>query len=248
MMLFEHLTKAQVVIAVLAILLCAERLFPAVVIRNNFNRWIRNFTLAGLNFLIAPLIILPLTHFAAEHAAGLRPIWWNMAFDLLLLDLFIYVWHRLNHVLPFLWRFHEVHHLDETLDTTSALRFHFGEVALSALVRVAVIWLLSVPFATVIIFETLVVVAALFHHSNLKLPSSVETAIAKLVVTPSLHWVHHHAKREDTDSNYATVLSLWDIIFKSRSPNTRQLGMKIGVEDGRDENVLRLILRPFWKP
>jgi sterol desaturase/sphingolipid hydroxylase (fatty acid hydroxylase superfamily) len=54
-------------------------------------------------------------------------------------DLFLYFWHRANHEIPFLWRFHHVHHLDETLDVSSGIRFHFGEVVLSALVRCAVI-------------------------------------------------------------------------------------------------------------
>ncbi len=242
-----HLNKPLIVFAVFATLCLAERIAPAARVREQITRIFNNLGLAGINFLIGPIIVLPISVFAATHSLGLRPSWWNMGLDLLLLDLWIYTWHRLNHTVPFLWRFHEVHHLDENLDASTALRFHFGEVALSSLVRAAVVWFIGVPIATVAIFETLVVVAALFHHSNIRLPSRVEVALSKLVVTPSLHWVHHHAKREDTDSNYSTILSMWDVVFKSRSSNARNLTMKMGVEGGKDENILRLILRPFWK-
>jgi sterol desaturase/sphingolipid hydroxylase (fatty acid hydroxylase superfamily) len=244
---FETIGKPQIVLATLLFFFVLERVFPAVRVRENLGRIAKNFSLAGLNFLIAPIIILPLTHVATGNAIMLRPTWWNMVFDLLILDAWIYGWHRINHTVPFLWRFHEVHHLDENMDASTALRFHFGEVALSALVRALVIWIISVPFTTVTIFETVLVAATLFHHSNIKLSNAFEKALSKIIVTPSLHWVHHHAKREDTDSNYATVLSMWDFVFKSRSRNERRIDMQMGVEGRKDQNIMRLILRPFWR-
>jgi sterol desaturase/sphingolipid hydroxylase (fatty acid hydroxylase superfamily) len=146
---------------------------------------------------------------------------------------------------PFLWRFHAVHHLDETLDATTALRFHFGEVALSAVVRAVVIFLLAMPLSSVLVFEILIAVATIFHHSNLKLPPRFERLLSFLMVTPSIHWIHHHAVRADTDSSYATVLSLWDRLFGSRSRTVRTPGLQIGVEGVRDLTVLRLLARPF---
>ena len=109
--------------------------------------------------------------------------------------LWIYWWHRANHELPFLWRFHAVHHYDELLDTSSAVRFHFGEVALSALARAGVIVLLDLPLASVVLFEGLVLMAAIFHHSDARLPPAIERPLSRVIVTPSIHWVHHHARR-----------------------------------------------------
>lgn len=237
--------KALIVGAILVGLFLLERLFPVAKVKESFARLGRNFTLAGFNFILGPLIVVPLSQYASLHALGLRPAWWNMALDLLVLDLWIYAWHRLNHVVPLLWRFHEVHHLDETLDTTTALRFHFGEVVLSSVVRAGVIWVLGVPVATVVVFETLVVVAALFQHSNLRLPAALERALSWVIVTPSIHWLHHHALRPDTDSNYSTILSLWDRLFASTSHNRRSPDMGMGVEGLHDQSLPRLILRPF---
>ena len=75
------------------------------------------------------------------------------------------------------------------------------------------------------------------HHSNLKLPWAIERALSRVMVTPSIHWVHHHAFRTDTDSNYATILSLWDPLFRSRSATSRTALMRIGVEDLSDKNL-----------
>jgi sterol desaturase/sphingolipid hydroxylase (fatty acid hydroxylase superfamily) len=233
------------------VILTLERLFPMakVHVAHKLARLARNFTLAGANAALSPLIVIPLSAYAATHALDWRPLWWSgwagLAADILILDFWIYWWHRANHVVPFLWRFHEIHHLDETLDASSAVRFHFGEVLLSALVRSAVIFLLDVPLASVVVFETVLFFATVFHHSNLRLPQEIETPLSRLIVTPSIHWVHHHAIRRDTDSNYATLLSIWDRLFASRSATVRSEEMPIGVESEEDRPLNELVVRPF---
>ena len=96
------------------------------------QRLISNMSIALVNMVLSPLLIIPLTLLISSYFVSWRPEWMShpifFLLDLLLLDGFLYVWHRMNHRLPFLWRFHEVHHLDEFLDSTTALRFHFGEV------------------------------------------------------------------------------------------------------------------------
>jgi sterol desaturase/sphingolipid hydroxylase (fatty acid hydroxylase superfamily) len=238
----------------LALLFAAERLHPAddrprPEIGGAWRRLGRNFGLFLANLALSPLVVVPLSLWAAAHAVPWRPSWWSgaggLVLDLVLLDFWIYWWHRANHRIPLLWRFHAMHHLDRVLDTSSALRFHFGEVLLSAAARAATIVLLGLPFVSVVAFEALVLGATIFHHSNLALPPRLEAALSRLVVTPSIHWVHHHRVRRDTDSNYATVLSLWDRLFASRSPRPRLAGMAIGVE-GRDELALpQLLVAPF---
>jgi sterol desaturase/sphingolipid hydroxylase (fatty acid hydroxylase superfamily) len=249
-------SKAGLIACVLISLFLAERLWPMT--RNNFGmpRLVKNFSLAALNAIASPLVVIPLTALIASHAPLWRPdVWpsiWNgwpaLIIDLLILDLWIYLWHRINHQLPVLWRFHQVHHLDETLDTSSGLRFHVGEVILSSIIRAAVIFALAIPLQTVIIFETMIAVAALFHHSNVSLPAVIERPLSKLIVTPSIHWVHHHAIRSDTDSNYSTVLSIWDVIFRTRSQTRRTPELPVGVERTRDRSIWQLLLTPFmWK-
>jgi sterol desaturase/sphingolipid hydroxylase (fatty acid hydroxylase superfamily) len=241
--------KSLVLILAFVLLFGLERLFPAATWLGGARRIVRNLGLASFNFIASPLIVIPLSAWAATHSLNWHPLWWSgwvgLGLDLLLLDLWIYWWHRANHLVPLLWRFHEVHHLDEMLDTTSALRFHFGEVVLSSVVRAVVIFVLDIPLTSVVVFEGLVLVSALFHHSNMRLPIGIERLLSFIVVTPSIHWVHHHALRRDTDSNYATILSLWDRLFASRSDHVRSPGMAIGVEGRRERGLLGLISKPF---
>ena len=141
-----------------------------------------------------------------------------------------------------------MHHLDETLDASSALRFHFGEVLLSSLVRAVVIFAAGVPFTSVVVFETVLALSAIFHHSNLRLPGWLERPLSFVIVTPSIHWVHHHAIRADTDSNYAAGLSVWDRLFGSRSATIRTAEMPIGVEGRRERDLPGLLKRPLDAP
>jgi sterol desaturase/sphingolipid hydroxylase (fatty acid hydroxylase superfamily) len=216
-----------------------------------FARWGRNLGFFALNAGLAPLLVLPVTFYAAAHPLWTRPafLWFPYALplDLLLLDLWIYWWHRANHEWPILWRFHEVHHRDTFLDATSAVRFHFGEVVIAASVRGVVIFLLAIPLGSVLVFETLVLLATIFHHSNWRLPPALEQRLSRVIITPSLHWVHHHRRQSDTNSIYGTVLSAWDRLFNSGPNINRRRHMPIGVEGEEETGFVRLIALPFYR-
>jgi sterol desaturase/sphingolipid hydroxylase (fatty acid hydroxylase superfamily) len=248
--------KGAVVAVWIALFFLAERLAPAAETepkgRARLQRLARNASFFVLNMALSLAVVIPVSAWAAatapEWRASLAP-WWDgwhgLALDLLLLDFLIYWWHRANHEIPFLWRFHEVHHLDEHLDTTSAVRFHFGEVFLSAAARACFILAFDIPLASVLVFEAMVLLAAIFHHSNLKLPSGPERALSTVIITPSLHWVHHHKVRRDTDSTYGTAFSFWDRLFGTTSATRRWATMPIGVEGRREQPIAQLLLRPF---
>jgi sterol desaturase/sphingolipid hydroxylase (fatty acid hydroxylase superfamily) len=215
-----------------------------------FRRWGRNLSLFALNVVLSALLVLPITVWAALHTvwsrAGLLgvPAWVWLPLDLVVLDLWVYWWHRANHEWPLLWRFHEVHHRDRHLDATTALRFHFGEVAISACVRAVVIILLAIPLSSVIAFEILLLVATVFHHSNWRIPAAIEAGMARIIITPSRHWVHHHKVRADTDSTYGTIFSFWDPLFGTTTPTRRAIPMQLGVEGKDEERLIRLIGLP----
>lgn len=256
---FALVGKSVVVLAWLVAIVAVENRWGAAIVPLRlagyggawFRRWGRNLGFFALNAGLAPLLVLPVTFYAADHPLWPRPAFlsfpYALTLDLLLLDLWIYWWHRANHELPLLWRFHEVHHRDTFLDATSALRFHFGEVMISAVVRAAVIVLLAIPLGSVIVFETLVLLAAIFHHSNWRLPEAIERPLARAIITPSLHWVHHHAKKSDTDSIYGTILSVWDRWFGTGPNIDRRRDMPIGVEGEDELGLLRLVALPFYR-
>jgi sterol desaturase/sphingolipid hydroxylase (fatty acid hydroxylase superfamily) len=245
------IAKGAGVLLWFALIFVAERLAPAAVplAPTGLPRLGRNAALWLINTLLSPFVVLPLTAWAVAHRPYARPEWWGgpsgLALDVLLLDFLIYWWHRANHEWPVLWRFHEVHHLDRFLDSTSAVRFHFGEVLISAGARAAAVLLLGFPFVSILLFESLLLCATIFHHSNLRLPAAFERVLSAVIITPAIHWVHHHAVRVDTDSNYGTLFSFWDRVFRTRSRTRRTAAMAIGVEGEGERALPVLVLRPF---
>lgn len=250
--------KAVIVGVWLAAFFLGERLLPAASppqdprggeARFGLHRLMRNAGLWLGNVGLSFLFVVPVSLWAASVSLDWRPAWWSgwqgLLLDLLILDFAIYWWHRLNHEWPLLWRFHEIHHLDRFLDTTSAVRFHFGEVALSAVFRAGLIVALGFPLTSVLAFEIMVLLCAIFHHSNLRLPAWFERPLGWLIITPDIHWMHHHAVRRDTDSNYGTLLSVWDRLFGTKNAQHRRLGMTIGVERRVEQSLPQLLLRPF---
>ena len=177
-----------------------------------------NLALSLLNTVWLALLFGTVTvrfcEWAAERQWGLLRLWplpslaqWILA--VLLLDFALYLWHRANHVMPLLWRFHRVHHADEAMDVTTATRFHPGEQLFSSLLRLGLSPLLGVSAGQILLHELLIVIVTQFHHANLDL-GRADRWLRWLIVTPGMHGVHHSPDRAWTNSNYASVLSIWD--------------------------------------
>ena len=120
----------------------------------------------------------------------------------MLLDFVIYGEHVLFHKVPFLWRLHSVHHSDLDMDFTTALRFHFGEAIFSAITKIVIIAIFGPPVWSVILFEIVLNTSAMFNHSNFVLPKWIDAKVAKIIVTPKFHEIHHSQKISDSMSNY----------------------------------------------
>jgi sterol desaturase/sphingolipid hydroxylase (fatty acid hydroxylase superfamily) len=147
----------------------------------------------------------------------------------LLLDLSFYYWHRANHRWRILWRFHNVHHVDPDLDLSTALRFHFGEVALSAGFRAVQVLVIGPSAAAYLAYETVFQANTLFHHSNVRVPLGIERTLNRLLVTPRMHGIHHSQVMGETNSNYSVVFPWWDWLHRSLVLGVRQRDIAIGV-------------------
>jgi len=236
-------------LAFAALLFLAERLRPAGPWQEGTPRLGRNVGLWIAVAVISVAIAAPVSAWAATQSWPWRPTWWSgvpgLLLDLAILDLWAYLWHRCNHRFQVLWRFHQVHHRDHMLDVTTSGRNHPGEVVIAAIARLPLIALMAVPLSSVAMYEALVIGAAAFHHTNLVIPKRLERVLSWFIVTPSIHWLHHHAIRADTDSNYASLFSVWDRLFGSRSRNRRTPGMPLGVEGIPERGLWRLLVMPF---
>jgi sterol desaturase/sphingolipid hydroxylase (fatty acid hydroxylase superfamily) len=148
----------------------------------------------------------------------------------LLLDYTLYLWHWLNHRAPGLWRFHAVHHIDLDLDSTTGVRFHFGELALAAGFRAAQVLVLGVDRDTLRAWQQMVLLSVVFHHSNVELPIEAERMLQAMFVTPRMHGIHHSTNGDEMNTNYSSLLSWWDRLHGSLCLDVPQAALTIGVE------------------
>lgn len=126
----------------------------------------------------------------------------------LLLDLFLYAWHRLCHSCDGLWMFHKVHHDDPALNVSTAFRIHLSESLLTGLLKTVYIVLLGIDKKVMLLYETIYSLCVMFHHANIAFPG--ERLLSRLLITPYLHRNHHSMERSEHDSNYGAVFSFWD--------------------------------------
>ncbi len=217
-------------------------------------RWRRNVVLAAPSLPAMRLTLLPamvgLAQAAAPRRLGLarlpQPL--RLAAEVLALDYLAYAWHRLLHA-PLLWRLHRVHHSDQDMDVTTAWRFHFGEMLASIPVRAALPALLGVRPATVLGYEAVLEACTAFHHSNARLPFGLERRLARLLVTPRAHGIHHSIVWRETQSNFGVVLTLWDRLHRTLRLNVPQQAVTIGVPAyPHPQSVTQLLALPLAPP
>ncbi|MDF1701731.1 MAG: sterol desaturase family protein [Planctomycetota bacterium] len=216
----------------------------------------RNLLLALLNTLVLTLGFALILAQVADHGArsgfgllrGLAlPPALALVGTILLLDAVMYVWHRANHAVPLLWRFHRTHHSDPHMDVTTATRFHLGEHAGAFLVRLATIYGLGLELSHVLLYDVLLLVMTQFHHADISL-GRLDAWLRVLLVTPDMHKVHHSQVPAETDSNYGVLFSWWDRLGRSHRTRTDLQALHFGLRGlGADrwQSLRGMLATPF---
>ena len=225
------------------------------------KRWVTNFSLVAIDALavriLTPAAAVGVAVWSANHGVGLLNLvdlgWLLEAIiAFLVLDLAIYVQHVVFHKVPMLWALHSVHHVDRDIDATTGIRFHPVEIVMSMLIKMLLVLLLGPAAVVVILFEVVLNAAAIFNHSNLALPKSLDRVLRAIIVTPDFHRVHHSVIQSETDSNYGFFLSLWDKVFGTyvAQPRDEHDGMIIGLAEYQTDQPGQLgwsLLLPWIK-
>ena len=206
--------------------------------RERLKHGLRNMTLSGLNILLVALGFsvawAAAAHWSEENQFGLLhwlrlSRWPHFVFAILLLDFWTYWWHWLNHRVPFFWRFHRTHHSDPRMDVTTANRFHIGEICMSSVIRIGLIMVLGIRLWELVAYEVLLYAVVQFHHANIGLPARLDRLFRCLIPTPAMHKVHHSRVSVETNSNYSSLLSVWDRVFGTfrlrEEPHTIEFGL-----------------------
>lgn len=253
----EVLLRLAFVGGTLALMVLLEAVFPRRQrIASRWRRWTTNLSISALSTLVVrgmALAAIPITAagaavWAQNHEFGLLNLLaldWHAALvaSLVVLDLAIWLQHLASHRVALLWRVHAVHHADQDMDATTALRFHPIEIGLSMLFKAIVVLLLGAPLYAVVLFEIGLSAFALFNHTNLNLPQRLDALLRLVLVTPDVHRVHHSTRKDEQNSNFGFSTSLWDRLFGSYRAQAREPhdSMTLGLASYQQQEGVKLL-------
>lgn len=225
------------------------------------RRVVRNVGVSVPMFVFFRLLLVPVplltARWAEQHDVGLLHwllpetggwAWVQGGLGFLLFDYGYYWWHQATHYWPIFYRFHNVHHTDLDMDVSTAVRFHFSDMIVGTLFRALVVGLFGIGFWTVLVYEGVFELATQFHHSNTRLPERTERLLSRIIITPRLHGIHHSIVRDEFNSNWGTVFSVWDHLHYTYRMDIPQDAVDIGVPAYRNEGELtfwQLLKMPF---
>ncbi|CAA0326722.1 C-5 sterol desaturase [Alteromonas infernus] len=244
------------------------------------TRWVGNLSMVALGALISrvllPATLVGVSVWAQQEGFGLFNVMLGYAqsgssltgisddvessgvvfaaivtLSVILLDMIIYWQHRLFHTVPLLWRFHKMHHADSHVDTTTGLRFHPVEIAISLGVKAAAVALLGIPAVAIVIFEVALNGFALFNHANIRLSQKWDDRVGRVLITQRLHRIHHSQAKAESNSNYGFSVSWWDRLFNSFTPRaqysdeTLPIGQKDVLAVKENASIRALLMQPF---
>jgi len=162
------------------------------------------------------------------------------------MDYGFYWWHVATHKVPFLWRFHRVHHIDPDMDMSTAVRFHPLDMLVSLPWRLVQVRLSGVSPRSLRWWRRMFNASILFHHSNLRLADDAK--LARVFTTPKMHGIHHSTVKSECDSNFTSGLSFWDRLHGTFRDDVAQDAIDIGVHDQaavEDVALDRSLIAPF---
>lgn len=218
-------------------------------------RVLRNAAMGAACAGVIALSEAPLTErIARKNAAGKRGVQHLVGGPagklaaLLVMDYSFYLWHVATHKVPFLWRFHRVHHVDPDCDASTAVRFHFLDMLLSLPWRLVQVRMAGFDPPMLRRWNTFFALSIAFHHSNWQLPGGWDERLSRLITTPRMHGIHHSRMPDEMDSNWTSGLSFWDRLHHTFRGNVVQEDIVIGVDDpdaAGDASLLPALLAPL---
>jgi len=156
-------------------------------------------------------------------------------------DFIVYWLHRFSHEVPFLWRFHAVHHSTRQLDWVSGLRNHPLDGAFFA---PAYVFLAAagVQLKYVGALAIVQLVVGLFLHANVRWRLR---PLHRVVITPEFHHWHHSSEREAMRSNYSVFLPIWDIVFGTYFMPAHRRPEQYGINEPMPTGLVKQLAYPL---
>lgn len=252
---------AQVLLAAgLALLLVLEWRKPRVPAQTALaGRWFTNIGLYTTGALLIVYGFNPLGEHVIQWggllgwgglAATAWPTWIKVALGVVLMDLLHYAVHVFAHYVPWWWRLHKVHHSDNTMDASTAIRHHPLEIVVNAFLVLLVLAAVGMPIYAILLYALLQPMHSLFCHANLALPPVLDRWLRLLVVTPDMHATHHSIRLDEGNSNFGMVFPWWDRLFRTycEQPAHGMAALQVGITELAQQpppGMLGLLGLPF---
>jgi sterol desaturase/sphingolipid hydroxylase (fatty acid hydroxylase superfamily) len=173
------------------------------------NHFIIGLALLTVNFLIHKIfgwIVLP----SLQELVQALPFLPQLLLCILVADLAQYWTHRAYHEVPFLWRFHAVHHSTKTMDWLAGSRMHMLELIVTRVLVLGSLYVLGFEKSVMDVYIIVVGFQAVFNHANVHVNWG---PLKYLIVTPDFHHWHHSSDQIALDKNYAAHFSFIDHLF-----------------------------------
>lgn len=165
---------------------------------------------------------------AGLHASiGGLPFLLQVLLAVLVADLFQYAIHRLFHRVPYLWRFHSVHHSTRTMDWLAGSRLHLIDVIATRMMVYLPLYLLGFDQRVLLAYVAIVATQAVLNHTNTRLPFRW---LEPFLVSPRIHHWHHSDQREAYDKNFAVHFPWIDRLFGTYHAPGDQWPEAVGLE------------------
>jgi sterol desaturase/sphingolipid hydroxylase (fatty acid hydroxylase superfamily) len=247
--------KLVLLITTVASLLILENKLPFFRFQNSLrSRVAANFGLGAINSILASIWTIVITQFVMLPPIDLglvaaipNPVIAG-SLSFLIIDLYMYFWHRAMHQLPLAWKFHQLHHTDRSMNVSTAYRFHPIEIISSSIPKLLLIWLLGISSNFGLIYELVFTVVVALHHSNLAISESIDRLFALVIVTPNLHRIHHSQVVAETNSNYGSVLNWWDRLFRTNNDRPDVINIQLGLVEHDMIQSIPELLKQLYIP
>lgn len=212
-------------------------------------------TLLSLPLSILVLAVHKVLPWSIAHAADHWNMWARAGAAMLIGEIGFYWGHRLSHEIPFLWRFHAIHHSAQQVDWLTNSRAHPLDMVFTRLCGFVPIFALGLadplkgqpgfaPMAVLFISS----VWSFFIHANLPWRFG---PLEWLIATPAFHRWHHTNDGPDViDKNYASMLPWLDWVFGTMFLPKGRMPVRYGIEAPMPSGFVDQLLHPVldWRP
>jgi sterol desaturase/sphingolipid hydroxylase (fatty acid hydroxylase superfamily) len=245
----------KIILIIFIVFVPLERLFAMYPQQKVFRRdWGNDLVFLLLNGTLTKLgllaVILGIIFSAAwivppsvQAMVGGLPYWVQIPAIIVVADLGFYWTHRMFHAVPWLWRFHSIHHSMEELDWLAASRGHPVDQILTMGVALVPVFALGFSEWAIGVFAWIHQWQSILVHSNVRLGFG---PLRFLFVSPEFHHWHHSNEREARDRNFAAQLSFLDALFGSFHLPRGQIPKAYGLDWPMPQRYLRQLLYPFF--